>query len=230
MKLSKRLAQINQMVLPGYDHIWDCCCDHGFLGASLLNRQAAKHIHFVDIVPKLVSEVERKLIRFYANSEAHWSTHCIDVATLPLTEYSGKQLIIIAGVGGDLMQHFITALHEQNPNLKLDFLLCPVHHQFNLRQMLNQLNFGLKEEVLLEENGRFYEILYVSTHKQQDMPIALTGTQIWHANSAEQSAAINHYLTATLNHYHRIQQGDSVNVQHIIDEYSKIYRSLLCSE
>lgn len=59
MKLSKRLQQIDHMVKHGYDHIWDCCCDHGFLGASLLEREAAAHIHFVDIVPELINNVTK---------------------------------------------------------------------------------------------------------------------------------------------------------------------------
>ncbi|HTG55937.1 MAG TPA: SAM-dependent methyltransferase, partial [Niabella sp.] len=49
----------------GYTHIWDCCCDHGLLGAALLSRQAAAHIHFVDIVPELMHELKNKLQRFF---------------------------------------------------------------------------------------------------------------------------------------------------------------------
>ncbi|MDX2422429.1 MAG: SAM-dependent methyltransferase, partial [Amphritea sp.] len=48
MKLSKRLTQIEQLVAPGYTHIWDCCCDHGLLGAALLARHSDAQIHFVD--------------------------------------------------------------------------------------------------------------------------------------------------------------------------------------
>ncbi|QSA20815.1 SAM-dependent methyltransferase, partial [Vibrio furnissii] len=38
MKLSKRLQTIEKLVTQHYDHIWDCCCDHGFLGMTLLQR------------------------------------------------------------------------------------------------------------------------------------------------------------------------------------------------
>lgn len=64
LKLNKRLKQIEQMVTSDYTHIWDCCCDHGFLGAALLSRQAAMNIHFVDIVPELMDKLEKNCTNF----------------------------------------------------------------------------------------------------------------------------------------------------------------------
>ncbi|OZS43004.1 SAM-dependent methyltransferase [Photobacterium sanguinicancri] len=222
LKLSKRLRKIEQMVTSDYSHIWDCCCDHGFLGAALLSRQAAKNIHFVDIVPELMSELESKLQRFYSNSESHWYTHCLDVAALPLLQHEGKQLIIIAGVGGDLMIQFIEAIHQRHPKLCVDFLLCPVHHQFALRQKLNELNFSLQDEVLVEDNQRFYEAILVSSAPDENAPITLVGDKIWQSNSDKQTDINKKYLTKTLDHYQRIQQGNTSDVSHIIDAYRAI--------
>ncbi|MFV0448378.1 MAG: tRNA (adenine(22)-N(1))-methyltransferase TrmK [Vibrio sp.] len=210
------------MVTENYDHIWDCCCDHGFLGASLLNRQAAANIHFVDIVPRLMAEVESKLQRFYANSSSKWHTHCLDVAQLPLEQYSGKHLVIIAGVGGDLMMYFIEQIHQNHPTLDIEFLLCPVHHQFALRQTLIGLKFGLLEEILLEENGRFYEVILVSICNENRKQIQVTGNELWHCNNDKQAKTAYQYLTTTLDHYRRIQSGNTADVQHIIDAYSEV--------
>lgn len=44
-----------------YSHVWDCCCDHGFLGINLLARKAAPYIHFVDIVPELINPLTDQL-------------------------------------------------------------------------------------------------------------------------------------------------------------------------
>ncbi|MDO6562077.1 tRNA (adenine(22)-N(1))-methyltransferase TrmK [Amphritea sp. 1_MG-2023] len=163
MKLSKRLQQIEQLVASDYDHIWDCCCDHGFLGAELLSRPTSATIHFVDIVPQLITQLENRLRRFYPDARERWETHCIDVATLPLAQYSGKQLIIIAGVGGDLMIHFLEAIHQQHAQLNVDLLLCPVYQQYALREKLIELNCSLKDEILIAENQRFYEAILVSS-------------------------------------------------------------------
>jgi tRNA (adenine22-N1)-methyltransferase len=236
LKISKRLQQIEKMVSPEYDHIWDCCCDHGILGFALLSSQASSKVHFVDIVAELMTTVEKKLESFYPNSA--WEAHCLDVVKLPLARYQGKHLIIIAGVGGDLMIQFIEAINQQHKNLNINFLLCPVHHQFSLRQKLIELDFSLKDEVLIEENRRFYEILLVSSLNEEltdelskkNNKISPVGNKIWLSTSSKQTETVDKYLQKTLNHYQRIQQGylqtplqsKANNVQDIIDAYRAI--------
>jgi len=224
LKLSNRLQAIEQMVTSQYDHVWDCCCDHGFLGSALLSRSEANTVHFVDIVPQLMTELESKLQRFHLNST--WETHCLDVAKLPLAQYPGKHLIIIAGIGGDLMIEFIEAIYKSHKDLNIDFLLCPVHHQFSLRQTLIARDFSLKGEKLIEENRRFYEILLVSMTSDENKSVNPVGDIIWQSTSSHQSNTAQRYLTKTLNHYQRIQQGahqgKTNDVQHIIDAYRAV--------
>lgn len=226
MKLGKRLKQIDSMVTSDYTHIWDCCCDHGLLGSALLSRLAATHIHFVDIVPELMGELENKLQRFYPNSPSNWQIHCLDVAALPIEQYKeGKNLVIIAGVGGDLMTLFVKAIHKSHSATNIDFLLCPVYHQFTLRQQLIQLDFSLKNEMLVEENKRFYEILLVSSPTNADekqAEISPVGELIWQANTIEQSKNTVNYLNTTLNHFQRKQRGNNADIQHIIDAYRSV--------
>lgn len=224
VKLSKRLKKIDDMITSEYTHIWDCCCDHGLLGASLLSRRAGEHIHFVDIVPELMSQLESKLEKFYPRSTWNdtWNTHCSDVSKLPLDKYTGKHLIIIAGVGGDLMIEFIDAIYKQHKALNIDFLLCPVHHQFSLRQKLIELDFGLINDVLVEENKRFYEMIYVSSEKELNQEVSIVGNNIWKYETEQQAKIVRKYLHKTLSHYQRIQQGNTQNVQHIIDAYNAI--------
>ena len=212
------------MVTAEYDHIWDCCCDHGFLGAALLSRDLGADIHFVDIVPELMTQLENKLEKFYPQSaeKNRWKTHCIDVAKLPLLQYKGKHLVVIAGVGGDLMMEFINGIYAQYQDVDIDFLLCPVHHQFALRQRLIELDFGLKNEVLVEENKRFYEVIYVSAKKEFNQEVSIVGNNIWKNETEQQAKIIRKYLHKTLSHYQRIQQGNTQNVQHIIDAYQNI--------
>lgn len=248
LKLGIRLQKIEQMVATDYSHIWDCCCDHGLLGAALLTRQnngMASTIHFVDIVPELMSELDNKLQRFFSKNmltrsktaSTQWQTHCLDVANLPLEQYPGKQLVIIAGVGGDLMIKFIEAINQQHKHLNIDYLLCPVHHQFPLRAKLIKLDFSLKDEVLVAENRRFYEILLVSSISDPYRKISPIGNKIWQSitdknfkeTSDDNARIADNYLKKTLNHYQRMQQGaqkgKSNNVQYIIDAYRKLLTS-----
>ncbi|EGU43154.1 hypothetical protein VII00023_18339 [Vibrio ichthyoenteri ATCC 700023] len=220
MKLSKRLKHLDQMVSGEYQHIWDCCCDHGFLGMTLLARRAAGHVHFVDIVPELMREVEANLQRFCHDSSAQWHTHCIDVATLPLHQYQGRHLVIIAGVGGDLMVQFIQRIRAAYSQLSIDFLLCPVHHHYSVRQALIELDFSLHQEALVEDNQRIYEILFVSSEPDPERKLHAVGEVIWQATSEEQSQVAGKYLAKTLDHYRRMQQ--SKDVAHIVEAYQAI--------
>jgi len=230
LKLGKRLKHIESMVTEQYDHIWDCCCDHGLLGAALLTRQAAPHIHFADIVPELMHELENKLQHFYPQhskpeSNVQWQVHCVDATALPLQEFSGKHLVIIAGVGGDLMTELVEAIYQKNSTLDIDFLLCPVHHQFTLRQRLIALDFSLRTEALIVENQRFYEILLVSTIKDirnKHASISPVGSLIWQSSTPEQSKITIDYLKKTLDHYKRMQLNRHAEVQDIIDAYSAV--------
>ena len=211
MRLGKRLRQLDGMITDGYDHIWDCCCDHGFLGAALYNRGAAQNIHFVDIVPELIQELRTKLHRYTQPNNplnSQWHTHCLDVAKLPLTHFTGKHLLVIAGVGGDLSAELVESICAAHPHLELEFLLCPVRQQFLLRQQLIELECTLLEEVLISENQRYYEVLHVQkptlsglSSKGQEQPVHMVGEALWHATTQEHANHLQTYLANTLRHH-----------------------------
>lgn len=204
MKISQRLKLIESMVINRYDHIWDCCCDHGLLGAKLLDNHRASVVHFVDVVPDLMRSVGEKLERYYPfaqGEQPRWQVHCLDAALLPLASKDKSQLIIIAGVGGELLISLVNAILAAHPQHKLEFILCPVQHTFEVRKALSQLNLGLIDEHLLEENRRFYEVLHVSTFSQ--LQVSLVGNKMWDlTRSLDQR-----YLQKTLSHYQRIEAG-----------------------
>jgi tRNA (adenine22-N1)-methyltransferase len=214
------------MVTPSYSHIWDCCCDHGLLGAALLAKHAAPNIHFVDLVPELMRQLENKLAQFFPKNSltnSQWQVHCMDVAALPLQNFSGKHLVIIAGVGGDLMTELVKTIYQSHPKLDIDFLLCPIHHQFTLRQQLIQLNFSLLDEVLIAENKRFYEVILVSsTNAGISSNINPVGSIMWRTNTDEQLKTATTYLSKTIAHYKRMQLHSDSEAQHIVDAYTSV--------
>jgi tRNA (adenine22-N1)-methyltransferase len=235
MKPGKRLKRIESLVTGGYDHIWDCCCDHGFLGAALLSAQAAPWIHFVDIVPLLMADLETRLQRFYPPESlrgSRWQSHCLDVAALPLEQYPGRHLVMIAGVGGELMAELVTAIRQRHPSVLADFLLCPVNQPYSLRQTLIRLGFYLQAESLLAENRRFYEILKVSAYagnKGEYPPVSAVGTRIWHGQDATQQQTAAAYRDKTLSHYRRIQKGGKQDVEAVIAAYEALQLPLASS-
>lgn len=230
MKLGKRLQHIESSITSNYDHIWDCCCDHGLLGMSLLANNINAKVHFVDIVPHLMNELEQKLHIYPATK---WQTHCIDVSKLPLNanlENSTKHLIIIAGIGGEQTCQLINEICEKNTLVEIDFLLCPVHQLHSLRQQLIKLNVQLVSESLIEENERFYEVLLLSKsqteHKHMNT-VSPAGNQLWLCQNPQELALAQTYLNNTLNHYKRMQQGaKNKHIEAIINDYQKIRAQL----
>ncbi|WP_350431220.1 tRNA (adenine(22)-N(1))-methyltransferase TrmK [Shewanella sp. H8] len=251
MKLGQRLTHINNMFPKGYSHIWDCCCDHGLLGAALLDKQAANMIHFVDIVPALMQQLTTKLERFYPQQTSRqWQVHCSDVSAIPLEQHPQTPLVIIAGVGGDLMIELVNSLCQQHSARNIDFILCPVHHQYELRQQLIKLDCDLIDEKLIEENRRFYEILYVryggqKPHKNtnelnnndtnnnmderntrptmsNDNRISPVGDKIWHSNDPHQQDLAIRYLHKTLEHYSKINKFNPNAASQALEYYRQI--------
>ena len=227
MKLGKRLKKLNEMCLNNYEHIWDCCCDHGLLGINLLDRQAAPTIHFVDIVPELIEALNLKLVELFPatpNNQTSWKTYCSDASQLPLDKHQGKHLVIIAGVGGDETINLISQLHQKFQNLDIDYLLCPVYHQYALRQHLIKLDFSLLDEQLVKERKQFYEILHVSSCSGLKKEISPAGRKIWQGETEVQAEIAHEYLARVLSHYKksRINHGDKV------DEVIRAYE--LCAE
>ncbi|MEH6346035.1 MAG: tRNA (adenine(22)-N(1))-methyltransferase TrmK [Bermanella sp.] len=233
LKLGSRLQTINHLVSKPYQHIWDCCCDHGFLGMALLNRSAALKIHFVDIVEPLMNELSLSLQGL--NSPNNWKVHCLDVAQLPLVNEEKalasevisltnslinvpRHLIIIAGVGGERLIELMQGIIAKHPNTHLEFILCPVHHNFKVREYLAGQSMGLIEEVLVKENKRFYEVLQVSTHG--DREISLVGNYMWNFDDVDHQM----YLQRTIEHYQFKRNDSNLDAKKIVALYKGLIK------
>jgi len=227
MKINKRLLTLSQMVKNPYQVVWDCCCDHGLLGIKILADGLIKQVNFVDIVPELIDKLEHKLIKYghHLPSECQWQTICQNVAELRLIESSPNntnQLVIISGVGGELMVNMLTELMERYAGKDIDFLLCPVHHTYKLRKALIELNFGLKQEQYLSENKRDYELMLVN--QVSDQSISSTGDLLWKQNNGSKQ-----YLLKLISHYQRIANTKSESnllYDDALRDYKSLYKAL----
>lgn len=216
VKLGTRLASIEAMVARRYDHIWDCCCDHGLLGFQLLENNKAQHIHFIDIVPNLLDDIAHKLKRYY-QGEANWHVHCLDVGELPINDFPDeKHLVIIAGVGGQLLIELLTTLLPLTTSLNVEFIVSPVHHNYQLRKFLITQQCGLMDESIVTENKRFYELMHIK--KNVTTEISLVGDKMWDFENPLHPV----YLQQTISHYQRIAKNPKIEVSHIIKAYQDL--------
>ena len=221
MRLSQRLQTILNMVNDDYDHIWDTCCDHGLLGRAIYLQKPNSVVHFVDVMNHLIDQLQDELnddSRF--NNSPRWFTHAIDSEKLPL-HANNYHLIIIAGVGGDLLLNLVQAILKKHPkNTKIDFILCPVRQLHKVRFGLSELNLRLIDEQLIKEFAQYYEVLHVSNHKE-GKDISLIGESMWDLNRPTDQE----YLAKNLKHYGNMckqveQDGaHTLNAQHIYNLY-----------
>lgn len=226
MRLSKRLATIDSFVEPGYQAIWDCCCDHGLLGMQLVAREVANTVHFVDIVPALMDELTAKLARYSPiQGVAHWQVHCMDVAAIELN-FQQRNLVIIAGVGGELLLRFIKHIlaaqqqfantHKNEVLAELEFIICPVHHTYKVREGLLEQGMKLINEAIISENNRFYEVIHIS--KQATRSLTLTGSSMWHSGQPLHYQ----YQQKLLTHYQRMLNQNPIYYQQVINSYAQV--------
>jgi len=223
------------MVTRHYQHIWDCCCDHGQLGVGFLARDTANTVHFVDIVPSIMTKLERQLLSTFAERSKQWRLHTMDVRELPIDQYPPEDthLIVIAGVGGELSLKMVSALVKKYPSYQLEFLLCPVRHQYQLRDGLSLLGLSLLGEELHKEQKWYYEIIHLVAVNANnnaakrlleqgvdELPIEAVGSILWHESSAQH----REYLSKTIAHYQRSLRSLTKNS----GEYSK--KKLIASQ
>ena len=213
MKLTKRLTALAEYVNKPYGSIWDCCCDHGFLGMALLQSKHAQQVHFVDCIPSITEKLTARLADNFPSSENYF-VHNIDVQNLPLELLSTTQtspldvlqqphLIIISGVGGELTLELVQHLTERFIDLNLEFLICPVRHTYLLRQGLKKTRLRLINETLVQENRRFYEILHLANYHQPNIEtydLEGCGSKLWQPFGHEQIS----YLENQISHWERV--------------------------
>jgi tRNA (adenine22-N1)-methyltransferase len=223
MKLSKRLAAIDALITEPEDIIWDCCCDHGYLGMALLKRAAANHLIFVDIVATLMNDLEAQLssinkLQKTCNKNSQWQVLCQDVGKIEIAQ-SKSQVVVIAGVGGELLLRLIQQITVNNLSEHLNnvrFILCPVHHTYKLRVGLKQLGLGLISEQIIYDNKRFYEVIEVSFNTNNE--ISNTGNEMWDFTSAEHVM----YQRQLINHYNKMLNKDALYYQKVIKDYQEL--------
>jgi len=204
------------MVPEQVDHLWDCCCDHGFLGQELMLRYPDVEVHFVDITPSIIDRLKDRLCIEMPNGR--WQTHCCDAALLPVTDTGddARHIVMIAGVGGDLMLDIVRSLARIFAGRKVQYLLCPVYHTYKLREGLRELGLGLLDERLVTEKGRCYEVISVALDGAQD--VSAVGSTMWNFDDREHQS----YYQSLVSHYQRVADGGREGAREILQQYQSL--------
>lgn len=148
-------------LLPGKP-VWDFCCDHGYLGLNAYESGLFSEVHFVDQVPHIVANLQRRFeaeywrkdnptrVVFHAHSGA-------EVRFVP----SGT--VVIAGVGAYTIAQILKALGQRGAVQADRLILGPQRDEEKLCFLLQNDAFamGFCEPwwLSIEERGRNRKLL-----------------------------------------------------------------------
>lgn len=226
--LGPRLTRLYQWIGEAqaqgtYHTIWDCCCDHGYLGIQILKNQLCEQLMFVDQVPHIIEQLQRQLQQqpeFYPPER--YQAISGDAGALAF-DPAVKHLVILAGVGGehivDIMRAIEVNAGNQDQMVEIDYLLCPTTTQFDLRQYLNAAHYGLLRESIVSEKGRDYEVIHVRQPGEGDglEQVSLTG-RMWQP----QHEFHQRYHNKLMQHYQRQMRGPKrERAEYIVNHYEQ---------
>ncbi len=155
-ELVKHLQQDNT-----FSTIWDCGCDHGYLGTKILNDKLCNKLIMLDQLPHIIQQLGKRLQPHVSDEVAdRFELLVADVSQLAFST-NEKHLIILAGIGGDNLLQITQAIELKNANCEIDYIFCPSSKPATLRSYLQASEFSLLAEISIEEKNRLYEILHV---------------------------------------------------------------------
>lgn len=183
-----------------YPIIWDCCCDHGYLGMKIINENLSEKLVFVDQVSHIIEQLKTRLVNY---SSSQYELVTADAGELRFNSQQ-RHLVIIAGVGGECTVDIISAIKGSHPKVKIDYIFCPSTSQKALREYLIAHKFGMVHESIASENKRYYEILFVkSGAAAAELPRVSKINKMWD----ESDSGHQQYLSKLARHEHQKSLG-----------------------
>ena len=183
LELVTRLQQQNP-----YSCIWDCCCDHGYLGIKILVEDLCEKLIFVDQLAHIIEQLSSRLAPFCTGKHELITADAGDLCF----DSQQRHLVILAGVGGVNMVQIINAIEHKHPNVQIDYIFCPSTGQHTLREFLAAGDFGLLYETLACENQRYYEILFCQGKATvSELPRVSLSCEMWEADNPDHQRFLN---------------------------------------
>lgn len=203
-------------------HIWDGCCDHGYLGQQFLQDKHTEHVHFVDSVPLITQRLQQRL------SLLNYKNYHVQTADVSQLEFSDDtdNTVILAGIGGDKLIHFLQSIQKNNPvsAAQITFALCPNYHCHALRTYLKKADFQLIQEGFVADNKQFYEVILVKISAPKNT-VSSTG-DFWQEENLQQK----HYLANLMAHYLRKSQAktpEGIQASLCLNDYKRVNQQLM---
>lgn len=151
---SERLSAVASFVTPG-NRLCDVGCDHGWLSLGLLAEGT---------VPSAIGMDLRRgpLTRAAENAG---KVHLQDRFELRLSDgldayHAGEaDTLVIAGMGGRMMTDILLREPDKTRSF-IELVLEPQKEPEKVRGALRKLSFGIRDELMICEQGKFYPVIH----------------------------------------------------------------------
>lgn len=150
IRLPKRLERIVDMV-PLCRTAADIGCDHAYVSIALRERGKAERVLACDVRPGPLQQARANIAR--AGLADSIETRLGD--GLQPVHTGEAETVILAGMGGELILRIL----EGRENDFSRFVLSPQSDIARVREQLLQKGLQLTDEVMLQDEGKFYVIL-----------------------------------------------------------------------
>jgi len=188
------------MLPASYDRIWDCCCDHGYLGIKMLQQHIPGTICFVDQVPHITQKLNETLDKL---SLERYEVYTDDASNLRFSE-GDRHLVILAGVTGTNVITILNRILDKHAHQNIDFIVCPTRGGFDVRRCMIDKQLYLINESIVSENDRQYEVIYAGGSNERETRYLVSEVgAMWDKGSAEHLS----YLEGRISHYQRESKG-----------------------
>lgn len=160
-------------------HIWDIGCDHGFLGRSFVENAHVQSINFVDPSAPVIQQLKKSLDSYISKGKFHIEQNEGQRILL----YPESNLVFIAGMGGKEIQDILQA-HSHQAVKETRWVISPHRNILELRRYLKNSQYRLEKEMLVEEAGRFYQVITLNRHPSSPA-VHEFGSDIWQGSLGE---------------------------------------------
>ncbi|WP_026476330.1 tRNA (adenine(22)-N(1))-methyltransferase [Alkaliphilus transvaalensis] len=160
VKLTPRLEKIACLVKEG-SRVADIGTDHGYIPLYLLENKISTFVIASDVNQKPLESAEGNIKDFGYENQVETRLGS-GLETLKVGEVD---TVIIAGMGGLLIADLLKASPDVVSNINT-FILQPMQAQEELRRYLIENGYSIKEDLLVKEDHRIYEIIVVEKGKQ----------------------------------------------------------------
>ena len=158
--ISHRLKTIYDMVETN-NRVCDLCSDHGLIPIKLIKDNKSNYVIATDIAKSSIDKINNN-INLYLDNE---QSKKIDVRIgdgLSIIDYNDFDILIISGIGCDLMINILKNIDKYNYKY---LLLSPQTKIDKFRQYLIDNNLYIQDEKIVYEDNQYYFILKVIKNK-----------------------------------------------------------------